>query len=296
MLLHLEDTLHEKIIGQEEAVRAVSQALRRARAGLHVDKRPISSFLFVGPTGVGKTETAKAIAEVYFGSVESMVRLDMSEYQDSQALYKLLGAPSSSESYAEGGTLTTPVREHPFSLILLDELEKASPDVLNLFLQLLEDGRVTETSGRVVHYNNAIIIATSNAGSAEILQLLQQGISQDDLHTQLTRILEGQFRPEFINRFDAVIPFHALRPEEIEQITRLMLQSVIDKAATQGYAIQFSDEAIQKIAQLGFDPLYGARPLRRVIQDKIEGLLAERILSHQLQPRQTLIVTPDMVQ
>jgi ATP-dependent Clp protease ATP-binding subunit ClpC len=297
MLLHLEETLHAKIIGQEEAVQSVAKALRRARAGLHVDKRPISSFLFVGPTGVGKTETAKAVSEVFFGSTESMIRLDMSEYQDPTAVYKLIGAPAAnSDSRTEGGALTTPIREHPFSLILLDELEKANSEVLNLFLQLLDDGRLTENTGRTVYYNNSIIVATSNAGAPEIMELMKAGTSRDDLSTQTMAILQKHFKPEFLNRFDAIIPFHQLRQEDIVAITKLMLQAVVEKAASQKYTIEFDDAAVAKIGQLGFDPLYGARPLRRVIQDKVEGILAQRILEKTLLPGGSLRISADMIE
>lgn len=296
LLLNLEAKLHERIIGQDEAVTAIAEALRRARAGLSTGKKPIASFLFVGPTGVGKTESARVLAETYFSNQSAMIRLDMSEYQDGKAIYSLIGAPANDpQSYTEGGSLTQPIREHPFSLILLDEIEKAHPDVLNLFLQLLDDGRLTENTGRTVYFNNAIIVATSNAGSSEILQLLKAGISPLELPKQVIRILETVFKPEFINRFDAVIPFHALRPEEIEQITTLMLGEVSKVAASKGYTITFTPDLVTKIAQLGFDPLYGARPLRRVIQDKIEGLLAKKILEKSLLPNQSLQISANMI-
>lgn len=295
LLMNLEENLHKRIVGQEEAVQAVALSLRRARAGLQDGKRPISSFLFVGPTGVGKTETAKALAATYFGSEQAMVRLDMSEYQDNTSIYRLIGAPAGSGSN-DPGTLTTAVREHPFSLILLDELEKAHPDVLNLFLQLLDDGRLTESSGRTVYFTNCIIIATSNAGSSEIIQLLQQGIPVDQLPKQVLRLLQSYFKPEFLNRFDAIIPFHALKPAEIEEIVHLMLKQVIDKMASQQYTLSFTDEAVSKIAKLGFDPIYGARPLRRLIQDKIEGLLAGYIIGGTIKPGETLQITAEMIQ
>lgn len=296
LLLNMETELHKRIIGQEAAVKAVSEALRRARAGLQNGKRPIASFLFVGPTGVGKTETAKALSQVYFGDKSPMIRLDMSEYQDNRAVYKLIGAPAAdSDSFTEGGSLTQPIREHPFSLILLDELEKAEPNVLNLFLQLLEDGRLTENTGRTVYYNNCIIVATSNAGSNQILDFLRQGLAVDELSKQILNILTTQFKPEFINRFDAVVPFQPLRKEELYQVANLMLKETINKAAEQNYRVSFTPETVQKIAELGFDPVFGARPLRRVIQEKVEGLLAKLILEKALGENQELRITPEMI-
>jgi ATP-dependent Clp protease ATP-binding subunit ClpC len=297
LLLHLEASLHERIIGQEQAIKVVSDSLRRARAGLQDAKRPISSFLFVGPTGVGKTETAKAVADLYFGTSDTMIRLDMSEYQDPTAVYKLIGAPAaSSDSLTEGGALTQPIREHPFSLLLLDELEKAHPNVLNLFLQLLDDGRLTENTGRTVTYNNCLIVATSNAGSSEILELVAKGLDQQELSNQMLRVLQNYFKPEFLNRFDAIVPFFPLRPEEITQVVEVMLKRIVSTTAEQKIAITFTQEAITKLGTLGYDPLYGARPLRRVIQDKVEGMLAMLILEKKLLPGQSLQITAEMIQ
>lgn len=295
-LLNLEADLHKRVIGQNEAVSAVANALRRARAGLQDTTRPISSFLFVGPTGVGKTETAKALAALYFGKEDAMIRLDMSEYQDSTAIYRLIGAPAGSSQYSEGGTLTTAVRERPFSLILLDEIEKAYPDVLDLFLQMLDDGRLTENTGRLVHFTNTIIIATSNAGSSEILSLLQDGLPVGELPKRVIRMLQDHFKPEFLNRFDAVIPFHPLDQSEIEQVVGLMLNQLSKKMLAQGYTLTFDPEAVTKIAQTGFDQLYGARPLRRFIQDKVEGMLAQQMISGTLKPGQALRITAEMIQ
>lgn len=296
LLLNLEAKLHTRIIGQELAVKSVANSLRRARAGLHDSNRPISSFLFIGPTGVGKTETAKALAELYFGSEKSMIRFDMSEYQDNRSIYKLIGAPAaSSESYTEGGSLTQPIREHPFSLILLDELEKADPGVLNVFLQIFDDGRATENTGRTVYFNNTIIIATSNAGTSEILQLMQQGLPVDELPGQILRILQNYFRPEFLNRFDGIIPFHPLTHTDIQQVVGLMLTELVAKMALQHYEISFSADAIEKIARIGFDPLYGARPIRRVIQERVEGKLAEMVLGGTLLVGNPLQINADMI-
>jgi ATP-dependent Clp protease ATP-binding subunit ClpA len=296
-LLHLEETLHSRVVGQKEAVDAVANALRRARAGLHDTKRPISSFLFVGPTGVGKTETAKAIADIYFGEKSHFIRLDMSEYQDAKAVYRLIGAPAAdTDSYTEGGALTQAVREHPYSLILLDEIEKAYPEVLNLFLQLLDDGRLTENTGRTVHFQNCIVVATSNAASPEIIKLMQEGVNPAELPKQILSLLQQSFKPEFLNRFDGIIPFHALTLPEIEQITSIMLRELAATVATQGITLTFAPDAITKLAQLGYDPLYGARPLRRTIQDKVEALLAKLILGKQTGNGQTLQITAEMIQ
>ena len=295
-LLNLEESLHSRIVGQEEAVHAVAEALRRARAGLHSSDRPTASFLFVGPTGVGKTELAKALAEIYFGSEKAMVRLDMSEYQDARSVYRLIGAPAAdSDSYTEGGSLTQPIREHPFSLILLDELEKAYPDVLNLFLQLLDDGRLTENTGRTVHFSNAIIIATSNAAAAAVGELHRQGGSPEELQSKTLGILQQFFRPEFLNRFDRIVAFQPFTQEQITQVTGFMLAGVAQDLARQQYKISFDPAVAQKLGVQGFDPVFGARPLRRIVQDKVEGLLAHLILEGKLHPGDSLHVTPDMV-
>lgn len=296
-LLHLEDELHTRVVGQAEAITAVSEALRRARAGLRNPNRPVSSFLFVGPTGVGKTETAKAVADIYYGKGQPMLRLDMSEYQDAKSIYKLIGATAAdSDSYTEGGTLTQPIREHPFTLILLDEIEKADSQVLNLFLQLLDDARLTENTGRTVSFTNCIIIATSNAGSADIVQMLQQGMQPQQLHDSVLGLLQKHFKPEFLNRFDAIIPFHQLRPQEVVQIVGIMLKEVIAKAKEQNIDLSFTPEAVQKLADIGYDPTYGARPLRRAIQDKAEGLLSKLILGGQIGAGQSLQITAEMLQ
>ena len=296
-LLNLEDSLHKRIIGQEEAITVVANAIRRARTGLGNEKRPIASFLFVGPTGVGKTETAKAIADIYYGNEKSMIRLDMSEYQDARSVYKLIGAPAEySNSSTEGGALTQPIREHPYSLILLDEIEKAYPDVLNLFLQLLDDGRLTENSGRTVSYNNSLVVATSNAGSKEMLELIKKGLSKVDLEQNILKLLQTHFKPEFLNRFDAIVPFYPLRPEEVAKVVVIFLNEVTANAKNKNYTITFSNDCVEKLAKLGYDPLYGARPLRHIIQEKVESLLATLILEQKLHPGDTLQINADMIQ
>jgi ATP-dependent Clp protease ATP-binding subunit ClpC len=296
-LLHMEDILHQHIIGQEDAVHAVAEALRRARAGVRDNTRPISSFLFVGPTGVGKTEMAKTVALAMFGSEERMIRLDMSEYQDNTAVYRLIGPPSGDASdYTEGGSLTQPIRDNPYALLLFDELEKADNDVINLFLQLIDDGRLTENTGRTVSYNNTIIIATSNAGSSEILQYIQEKKDLVTLPEYILQTLQKYFRPELLNRFDAIIPFHPLTALELDQVTALMLKGLSERAEAQGYRLEFEPDTIRYLSEIGFSPEFGARPLRRIIQDKVEGLLARLILERKVQPGNVVRISKDMLQ
>ncbi len=295
-LLHIEEELSNRVIGQSLATHLVAQAIQRSRAGLHQSNRPVSSFLFVGPTGVGKTETAKALAAIYFGSEERMVRIDMSEYQEPQSVYRLIGAPAqSSDALTEGGMLTTPIREHPFSLILLDEFEKAHPDVLNLFLQLLDDGRLTDNAGRTVKYSNTIVIATSNAGVKEMVELSLRGLSPEEFEKESMAVLKNYYKPELINRFDAVIPFSALRREEVLTITQNQLKHLINSTRDQGYEISFSEDAVQYIADRGYNPEFGARPIRRAVQDIAESRVASLLLSDQLPKDRPLEITADML-
>ncbi|MBI4426732.1 MAG: ATP-dependent Clp protease ATP-binding subunit [Candidatus Kerfeldbacteria bacterium] len=281
-LLHLEERMHQRMVGQDYAVTAVANALRRSRAELRDPKRPIGVFLFLGPTGVGKTELAKTVAEVYFNDEQNMIRLDMSEYQDTPALSRLLGAPAGYGG-ATGGYLTEAVRTNPFSLVLLDELEKAHPDVLNVFLQVFDDGRLTDSSGRTIDFTNTIIIATSNAGTDVIQQRMKEGRRIEQIRQELVEAVLGQyFRPEFLNRFDDVIVFTPLSPEEIAQITERLLQKVATQLAARGITLRASGEAIRELAAAGFDPMYGARPLRRVIQEKIDNALATFLLTGKL--------------
>lgn len=289
-LLNLEDHLHERVIGQGAAVTAVAQAMRRARAELRDGKRPIANFLFLGPTGVGKTELAKALAAEYFGSEESMIRLDMSEYQDASAVARVIGSPGDQH----GGLLTEAIRERPFSIVLLDELEKAHPDILTLFLQVMDDGRITDGIGRTIDCTNIVLIATSNAGSTYIQTAIAREESPETIKTALLeRELRTQFRPEFLNRFDAVIVFTPLSLDEVSQIAALMLKSIGKKLEEKG--IQFAAEpgAAMMLAKAGYDPLFGARPLRRMIQEKVDNGLANILLRGELRRGEKVTLQAD---
>jgi len=290
-LLHLEDFLHERVVGQDIAISAVANAMRRARAGVGSGRKPIGSFLFLGPTGVGKTETAKALADAYFGSEEKMIRFDMSEYQDVTGLHRLLGAPPGSPESEAGGQLTNAVKDNPFSLILFDEIEKADPNILNIFLQLLDEGWVTDSLGRKVKFNNSIIIATSNAGAEFIRQQIQSGAKADDLQEGLLNYLQEKrlFRPEFINRFNAVVNFNPLTPEQVNTITGMMVGKLVKKFDQEkGIFIKVTPGAIERLSELGYDPLLGARPISRVIEQKLENFLAKKLLAEEIKRGSTL--------
>lgn len=283
-LLNLEKEIHKRVIGQEEAVEMVSSSLRRARAELRDTNRPIANFLFVGPTGVGKTELAKAVSEVYFGNEEAMIRFDMSEYQDKASIARLIGQNK------EGGLLTEAVRRKPFALLLFDELEKAHPDILNLFLQILDDGRLTDGLGRTVDFSNSIIIATSNAGAKYIQGAISQNVSMEEIKDHLLKVeLQNYYRPEFLNRFDGIITFKPLSPDNILAITRLLLIKVQKRLQAKQITVDFSDEFIRELAVQGFDPLFGARPLKRVIQNKVDDSLANYLLSAKIKARDKVI-------
>ena len=289
-LLELEERLHRRVIGQDAAVTAVSQAMRRARAELREGKRPIANFLFLGPTGVGKTETAKALASEYFGADTNMIRVDMSEYQEAGSVNRMIGAPGDER----GGLLTEAVRKKPFSIVLLDEIEKAHPDILNLFLQVMDDGRLTDGVGRTIDFTNAVIIATSNAGTAYIQEQVKLGTDLDRIRTMLIEEqLKGIFRPEFLNRFDAMIVYKPLTLDDVEQITWLLLGSIERQLDAKGIKFRAEDEAVVALAKAGFDPLFGARPLRRVIQDKVENQLADLLLRNQVARRDTIVLSGD---
>lgn len=290
-LLNLEQIIHERMIDQHEAVTAVANSLRRARAELRDANRPIANLLFLGPTGVGKTELAKTIAQVYFGNEENMIRLDMSEYQEQGSINRLLGAPAGYSGSQNGGVLTEAVRLKPYSIVLLDELEKGHPDILNLFLQVMDDGRLTDATGRTIDFTNTVLIATSNATTGFIQDRLNQGISLEEIKKELMETeLKKHFRPEFINRFDNVIIFKPLGMEEILQITQLMLNKVIKTMEGKGINFQVTPEAVQELAQTGFDPQYGARPLRRAIQEHVDNALAKFLLTGKIGRRDVVIL------
>lgn len=284
-LLNLEDELHKRVAGQEEAIEAISDAIRRSRAGLQDKKKPIGSFIFLGTTGVGKTELAKALAEFLFNDESALVRIDMSEYQERHAVSRLIGAPPGYVGYDEGGQLTEAVRRKPYSVVLLDEIEKAHPDVFNILLQVLDDGRLTDNKGRVVNFKNTIIIMTSNIGSNIIQENFQNFDEQDKeeviakTKNQLFEVLRGTIRPEFLNRIDEIIMFTPLSRDEIGNIVKLQFKHVQQTLADMGISIDASDEALDWLAQLGYDPQFGARPLKRVIQKKILNELSKQILS-----------------
>lgn len=284
LLLHLEDNLHKRVIGQNEAISSLSEALRRLRANVTSQTRPVS-FLFLGPTGVGKTETAKALADLYFQG--QMIRLDMSEYADAEGMSRLLGSAIGDKR----GELTEQIHDHPFSLVLLDEFEKAAPDILNLFLQVLDDGRLTDNRGQTVSFVNAIIIVTSNAGSEFIREAIQKGGQQAGFQQKLLNLLQSKniFRPELLNRFDGVIAFHPLEQTEVQQVVVLLLQAVIERLKTQDITVSFTENVVKKVALEGFDEQFGARPLRRFIESSIEDLLAKEILAGKL-PRGSKIM------
>ncbi len=292
-LLHLEDQLHERVIGQDEAVKAVANALRRARAELRDTRRPIANLLFLGPTGVGKTELAKTVAAAYFGSEDNMIRLDMSEYQELSSISRLIGAPAGYRGSEGGGVLTEAVRHQPYALVLLDELEKAHPDILNLFLQVMDDGRLTDASGRTIDFTNVIIIATSNAGTQHIQDRQRQGARLETIKEELmTGVLSQYFRPEFLNRFDSIVVFSPLGPLEVAKITGLMIDQIAQRLATKGIFLRATPEAIAELAAKGFDPLFGARPLRRIVQEQVDNALAEYLLQGKLSRRDVAVLEP----
>ena len=286
-LLDLEAHLHGRVIGQEDAVTAVASAMRRARAGVREGRRPIANFLFMGPTGVGKTELAKALGAEYFGSEQAMVRLDMSEYQDRSSVNRIIGAPGDER----GGGLTEAVRKNPFTIVLLDELEKAHPDILTLFLQVMDDGRLTDGVGRTVDFTNTVVIATSNAGTAFIQEQVQQGVSIEQIKTALLeRELKGIFRPEFLNRFDGVIVFKPLTLDDVTQIAWLLIGGVSKRLEAQGIGFRADDAAVEELAKVGFDPVFGARPLRRAIQERVDNGLADLLLRKTLVRGDTVVL------
>lgn len=290
-LKHLEEILHQRVVGQAEAVEAVSKAVRRGRVGLKDPNRPIGSFLFLGPTGVGKTELSKALAEAVFGKENEIIRVDMSEYMEKHSVSKMIGSPPGYVGYEDGGQLSEKIRRHPYSVVLFDEIEKAHTDVFNILLQILEDGHVTDAQGRKVSFKNTIIIMTSNAGAQQIIAPKHLGFGsgndeaadyqkmKDSVMEEVKRI----FKPEFINRIDELLVFHTLTEENIQEIVRILLDALNKRIRAQmSMEIEVTDAAVAHLAKSGFDKTYGARPVRRAIQTQIEDALADRLLSNEL--------------
>ena len=302
-LLNMEDTLHQRVIGQDEAVKAISRAIRRARVGLKNPNRPIASFVFSGPTGVGKTELTKALAAYFFGSEEAMIRLDMSEFMERHTVSKLIGSPPGYVGYSEGGQLTEAVRRRPYTVVLFDEIEKAHPDVFNMLLQILEDGRLTDAKGRTVDFKNTLLILTSNIGS----KVIEKGggglgfeLEEDAAESQYNRIrslvneeLKQYFRPEFLNRLDEIIVFRQLTKPEVKEISDILLKEVFGRLTEQGISLEVTDKFKERLVEEGYNPSYGARPLRRAIMRLLEDTLAEEILSSRLKDGDTAIVDVD---
>ncbi|MFB9135844.1 ATP-dependent chaperone ClpB [Vibrio olivae] len=282
-LLRMEEVLHQRVIGQTEAVEAVADAIRRSRAGLSDPHRPIGSFLFLGPTGVGKTELCKTLANFMFDSEDNMVRIDMSEFMEKHSVARLVGAPPGYVGYEEGGYLTEAVRRKPYSVILLDEVEKAHPDVFNILLQVLDDGRLTDGQGRTVDFRNTVVIMTSNLGSTRIQENFAK-LDYQGIKDQVMEVVAQHFRPEFLNRVDETVVFHPLGSDHIKSIASIQLARLSQRMEDQGYELQVSDEALAMIAEVGFDPVYGARPLKRAVQQSVENPLAKQILAGQVVP------------
>jgi ATP-dependent Clp protease ATP-binding subunit ClpB len=287
-LIRMEEKLHERVVGQDEAVRLVSDAIRRSRSGLSDPNRPYGSFLFLGPTGVGKTELCKALAAFLFDSEDRLIRIDMSEYMEKHSVSRLIGAPPGYVGYDEGGQLTEQVRRKPYSVILFDEVEKAHPDVFNALLQVLDDGRLTDGQGRTVDFKNTVLVMTSNLGS----QMIQSMAGSDYQVVKLAVMgeVKAQFRPEFVNRIDEIVVFHALGEDNIKAIARIQLGILEKRLAKMDYGLEVSDAALGELAKVGFDPVYGARPLKRAIQSEIENPLAKAILEGRFAPKDTIAV------
>jgi ATP-dependent Clp protease ATP-binding subunit ClpB len=291
-LLKMEDKLHERVVGQDEAVRLVSDAIRRSRAGLADPNRPYGSFLFLGPTGVGKTELCKTLAGFLFDSEDHMIRIDMSEFMEKHSVARLIGAPPGYVGYEEGGYLTEAVRRKPYSVILFDEVEKAHPDVFNVLLQVLDDGRMTDGQGRTVDFKNTVIVMTSNIGSPEIQRLSSDPKTNDPelIKAAVMDEVKRSFRPEFVNRIDEIVVFHGLDPKHIQSIARIQLKNLEKRLAAQDMVLSVTEAALEEIAKVGFDPVYGARPLKRAIQQNIENPVAKLVLQGRFGPKDVIPV------
>ena len=292
-LLRLPEELHKRVIGQDEAVQAVSEAILRSRAGIADENRPIGSFLFLGPTGVGKTELAKALAQNLFDDEKNMVRIDMSEYMEKFSVSRLIGAPPGYVGYDEGGQLTEAVRRKPYCVVLLDEIEKAHPDVFNILLQVLDDGRITDSQGRTVDFKNTIIIMTSNLGSQLLLDGLEGGRIAEEAREGVLRLLRTSFRPEFLNRIDDIVFYKPLEREEIKAIVRLQAQSLAKRLQAQDVHMELTEKAVDAIVDAAFDPAYGARPLKRYIQSHLETLIARKLVAGEIFQSQVITVDAD---
>ncbi|WP_406022499.1 ATP-dependent chaperone ClpB [Succinivibrio sp.] len=291
-LLRMEDSLHKRVIGQEEAVQAIANAIRRSRAGLSDPNRPIGSFMFLGPTGVGKTELCKALAEFLFDTEKAMVRIDMSEFMEKHTVSRLVGAPPGYVGYEQGGYLTEAVRRRPYSVILLDEIEKAHPDVFNILLQVLDDGRLTDGQGRTVDFKNTVIIMTSNLGSS-MIQEENEKSDYDAIKSKILAILEQNFKPEFLNRVDETVVFHPLNHENIKRIARIQLETLSNRLKSAGFDITLGDSIFERVATVGFDPVFGARPLRRAIQNEVADPLSKVLLAGKIPTEKPLILEAD---
>ena len=289
-LLHLEDQLHERVIGQNEAVIAVSEAIQRSRAGLSDPNRPTASFIFLGPTGVGKTELAKALAGILFDTEEAIVRIDMSEYMEKHTVSRLMGAPPGYVGYEEGGQLTEAIRRRPYSVVLFDEIEKAHPDVFNVMLQILDDGRLTDSQGRTVDFSNTIIIMTSNIGSQFILDVAGDDSKYEEMRSRVMEAMRGNFRPEFLNRIDEIIIFHSLEKSQLRHIVKLQVARLESRLEEQKLSLKISDAGLDFLAEIGYDPVYGARPLKRAVQKYLETAIAKSILKGEFKDGDTIFV------
>jgi ATP-dependent Clp protease ATP-binding subunit ClpB len=289
-LLRMEEMIAARVVGQDEAVRAVADAIRRSRAGLSDPKRPNGSFLFLGPTGVGKTELSKALAEFLFDTEEAIVRIDMSEFMEKHSVARMIGAPPGYVGYEEGGYLTEAVRRRPYSVILLDEIEKAHPDVFNVLLQVLDDGRLTDGQGRTVDFRNTVVIMTSNLGS-QVIQEMAGERNYERMKAAVLEIVGGHFRPEFVNRIDEIVVFHPLGRGEIRRIVDIQVGYLKKRLAERDVGLELDDAARDRLGEAGFDPVYGARPLKRAIQQQLENPLAQRILKGEFGPGDTIRVS-----